>query len=496
MSSSAHRLFDDDLAPARNVDARPGEGAACLASAQVVGRIVLPGEGRGVAHACRKVGGRLVGCLQVLLRLLELCRRIVAGTGEHLFSRCHRGEEGRQLWGVSLSRLDVEAAALVVEGAQLAAVGDGTAQARGVLHERCAAAHGSHRSLAVRPRVGRRPVVIAEDQGIACGVEVLPHRGGVLQNELAEGGAVGRRHVLVEHEVDGIGDEYCLEDALVAAGALVAQYVVAVGAAAAGEGIVEVCVGLCLVAVLDGQGLVGDVIEDATRLAEGALGVGQGRLLYAAVALDNLLGGIGIELLGILQVLRVAVLLVELGCDESGRGLRAGIRPAARVSVPGKPETARLLILVSPLDDEVVKDTLCRSRVHGRARCLIDVQQRERNPAHVVGERVLEHLVARALCCTGIVVGLVIVPGPDVAEVLAGKCAVDVLVPLVCVYDNVYGMRLRPVCIEGILVIAVVEDAPALYHERLDKGIGHRVGLGLVGVIDSTVDTLDSCRLC
>ena len=83
----------------------------------------------------------------------------------------------------------------------------------------------------------------------------------------------------------------------------------------------------------------------------------------------------------------------------------------------------------------------------------------------------------------------------DVVEVLVGKGTVDVLVPFVGIDDNVNGMGLRPVGIERIVLVSVVEDAFTFVHKGFDEGIGHRVGLRLVGVVDSTIQTLDGCRL-
>ena len=59
------------------------------------------------------------------------------------------------------------------------------------------------------------------------------------------------------------------------------------------------------------------MIEDAAGLAERALGIGQRRFLDAAVALDDVLGGVFVEFLGILQILLGAILLIEL-CGNEG----------------------------------------------------------------------------------------------------------------------------------------------------------------------------------
>ena len=260
---------------------------------------------------------------------------------------------------------------------------------------------------------------------------------------------------------------------MVAAGAFVAQDVAAVGAAATREGVVDVGVGEVLVLVLDGGGLVGDVVEDAACFGKCALCVGQGRLFHASVALDYLLRRVGVELLGILEILLRAELLVELGGNECGGSLRAGIGSAAGIGVPWEPESARLSILVGALYDVVVEH-LTRHRVVGtRACCLGDVHEGEHNPTHVVGVRVLEHLVVRACAdgrgglggCSCVVVGLVLVPELDVVEVFVGKGCIDAFVPLVVVDDHVDGVRLRPVGVEGVLLVADVEVALVLYHE-------------------------------
>ena len=68
------------------------------------------------------------------------------------------------------------------------------------------------------------------------------------------------------------------------------------------------------------------MIEDAAGLAERALGIGQRRFLDASVALDDVLGCVFVEFLGILQILLGAVFLIELSGNECCRRLRAGIR--------------------------------------------------------------------------------------------------------------------------------------------------------------------------
>ena len=258
------------------------------------------------------------------------------------------------------------------------------------------------------------------------------------------------------------------------------QDVVAVGAASAGEGIIKICIGRRLVFVLDGGGFVCDVIQNAAGFAKGSLGVGQRRFLYASVALDNLLGGVGIELLGILQILRCAVLLVELCRNQRCRGLCAGIRAASLIGIPRQPKSACLLILFGALDDVVIEHLPCDGRVGVQACCLADVQEGERDPAHIVCVGILEHLVVGsdvgrrrvAGRGSGIVVGLVLVPELDVVEVLVGEVCVDAFMALVVIDDDVDGVCLRPIGVEGIRLIAVVEDPFALYHEGLDEGVG------------------------
>ena len=232
--------------------------------------------------------------------------------------------------------------------------------------------------------------------------------------------------------------------------------------------------------------------------------IGQWRIFYASVGEDNLLGGVGIEFLGVFEVFLCAEFLVELGCYECGWRLCAGIRPVAvAVGVPGQPESACRFVFVGALDDVGVEDLSGDGGVCLSACCLADVQKGEGNPAHVVGEGVLEHLVVRggvgcgraAGRCTSVVVGLVLVPELDVAEVFVGQGAVDVLVPLVVVDDDVDGVCLSPVSIEGIRLVAVVEDALALYHKGLDEGIGHGVALRLEGVGEGAVEALDGWSL-
>ena len=124
------------------------------------------------------------------------------------------------------------------------------------------------------------------------------------------------------------------------------------------------------------------------------------------------------------------------------------------------------------------------------------MEKRECNPAHVVGIGILEHtgVGAGVGCCggtcwrAGVVVCLVLVPELDVVEVLAGERSINVLVALVVIDDNIHCVRLRPICVEGIMVIANVEITLGLYHKRLDKGIGHGVGLRLVSVFDESVN--------
>ena len=200
------------------------------------------------------------GCFEVFYCFLELIGGIVHRIVYDFLGLCHCSVEVSQFGVVLVSGGDDELAALGVECAEVVAVGNGATHACGVLHQRRAAAHGSHRCVFVFAGIGLRPVVVAEDDGVAGDVEVLPHRVGVLQDELAEVGAVGGGHFLVEHIVDGIWDEHSLEDALVAAGPFVAQDVAAVGAASAGEGIIKICIGQRLVFVFHGCGLVGDVV--------------------------------------------------------------------------------------------------------------------------------------------------------------------------------------------------------------------------------------------
>ena len=125
-------------------------------------------------------------------------------------------------------------------------------------------------------------------------------------------------------------------------------------------------------------------------------------------------------------------------------------------------------------------------------------------PAHIIRIGVLKHLVActsigyssAAGSCSGVIVGLVFVPKLDVVEVFSGKSAVYVLVAFVVVDDDIDGVCLRPIGIVGILFVAVVEDALVLDHEGLDEGIGHGVGLRLVGsVSDQAIENPDSSRL-
>ena len=64
---------------------------------------------------------------------------------------------------------------------------------------------------------------------------------------------------------------------------------------------------------------------------------------------------------------------------------------------------------------------------------------------------------------------------------------------LVIVSEDIDGMRLRPVGIEGICLIAGVEVAFIFYHERFDEGICHRVCLCLVSVFNKFIQVLDDC---
>ena len=66
-----------------------------------------------------------------------------------------------------MSRFDAEGAALRLEGAQVVAVGDGSAHAGRILHEGGAAACCPHRGFLVGAGIGLCPVVVAEDDGIA-----------------------------------------------------------------------------------------------------------------------------------------------------------------------------------------------------------------------------------------------------------------------------------------------------------------------------------------
>ena len=78
---------------------------------------------------------------------------------------------------------------------------------------------------------------------------------------------------------------------------------------------------------------------------------------------------------------------------------------------------------------------------------------------------------------------------------MIGQFTVDALMPLIVVNDNIHCMRLRPICVVGVMVIANIEITLALYHKRLDEGIGHGVGLRLVGVFYKSVELIDARRL-
>ena len=189
----------------------------------------------------------------------------------------------------------------------------------GILQQGGAAAHGSHGCFLILACPGLCPVKITEDDGVAVPDEMGTQFFGILLYQVGNCLAVIYCHICVQNKVYGVGDKYGLEDTLVAAGTLMAQDILPVGASGAGKGVINIVIGQCPVFVLDRCSFVRYVVQDAASLAESTLGVGQWRFFYTIVRLYNLLGGIGIQFLGVCEVLLLSGPLVQFGGYQGGR---------------------------------------------------------------------------------------------------------------------------------------------------------------------------------